>query len=612
MSGIRKLQGNSQLRKLAGLWLTAALLAWSICGAAGAVFAQGRAEEKLSKLERHLGVKRSELIAKDDVSDLPVSPVAEDNVAGATQSFFNSASALPNIHGETSVENFWGRQNNLSHTHESASGFREFLGQWYWANFHYRDLEVENGLFHDAGAAYRNYDLWPRNGVETGIDAVRVAFHSSHGRMSNNVFLTSMGAKSYYGEWDARSDWMALGGNWNGSGDERLRYMFWDTCNSVMRSGGNNPWSTWATRSKGIRFVFGYETTSIDSPHYGWYFWEEWAKGKTFRDAFFDASWRISHSQTPALVAFGATSSEASYRRDNERYLYPEAVANNWAAWSWCVSHNIYSNFKVSLAEALANGSRVSRIEVTGRGNSNKEVVEIADAFGIQLPDESAIKSRPANIKLVRTDALTLVVEKSGAFELLLNHKQEEAESNTVLSDESLVARAEQMIDQLSFIKKQELRAGVIRDLNENAGADGFEGEERVTEKTVVFDQTINGAPFIDPEAGHLEITFSARTGQVKRVRNSLKAIKVEVSDDVAAAVQVKSYEQARQAALAEFERATGGNAAAVSSTEIIEDSEAVGYQMIDGQATLVYRAHLRSSAYPGMRPFQAIIPLVK
>lgn len=611
MSETRKLRGNSPTRKLACLWLNAVLLALSIFGASSTVLAQERAEEKTTKLERHLGVKRGELIARDGASDLPVSPVAEDNVAGAAQSFFNSAS-LPNIHGETSVENFRGTQNNLSHTHESASGFREFLGQWYWANFHYRDLDVMNELFHDAGGAYRNYDLWPRNGVDTGIDAVRVAFHSSHGVTSNNVFFTSMGAKNYYGEMDARSDWMALGGNWNSYSDERLRYMFWDACNSVMRSGGNNPWSTWATRSRGIRFVFGYETTSIDSPNYGWYFWEEWSKGKTFRNAFFDASWRISRSQSPALVAFGANYSEASYRRDNERYLYPEAVANNWAAWSWCDSHVIYSNLNASPGEALADGSRVSKIEVTGRGNSNEEVTEIANAFGIQLPDESAIKSRPADIKMVRTDALTLVVEKNGNFELMLNTPEQESDTDAGLSDELLIARAEQMADQLSFIEGQYLRVGVVRDLYENAGTGGSEGEERVMEKTIVFDQTINGTPFIDPEAGHLEITFGARTGQVKRIRNTLKAVRVATSDDEVASARIMALDEARQAALAAFRRAAGDRDEITSSAEMTQDSEAVGYQMIDGKATLVYRAHIKSSAVPGMRPFQAIIPLAR
>lgn len=611
MSGIRKFRGSSPSKKLACLCLTTALLASSTFSAASAVFAQGRAKEKPTKLARLLGVKQSDLIAKNDGSDLPVSPVEEDNLPGMTAGTDGltatpRSTSRPDICGATSVENFQGTQGNLSWTHESASGFCGFLSKWHQANFHRKDAEVSSWLFHDFNAPNRNYDLWPFGSIDHGIDAVRAAFHSSHGGMSNNVFFTSLGADWAGTGWNAQSDRMALGGNWNSYGDERLRYVFWDTCNSVMISGGNNPYSTWATRSKGLRFVFGYETVSVDSPDYGKFFWEEWSKGKTFKSAFLDASWRINQYQAPALVAFGATQSEAVNRRETERTLFADAVSNSWAAWSW---YDARRSARTSGLEAFSSASDAQRMEVSNRSNSNEEVAEIAQAFGIRLPDAGALKSRPADIKLVRTDAATLVAERNGNFELRLDTKEDAPAAAEVLSDEALIARAEELVGALSFTNGQNLQVGLIRDLNDNEGAAGFTDAARITEKTVVFDQMLNGTPFIDPEAGHLEITFGARTGKVKQVRSTLKAVTAVANTD-AATQRVLSISEARAAALGAFNKAADSQTLLTAAAEVVEGSEAVGYQMIDGQAVLVYRALIKSAAAPGMRPFQALIPL--
>jgi hypothetical protein len=610
-----KLTGHSCTNQLTHLGVAAALLALSTFGASSAAFAQEGNASEPSKLERLFDVTSNDLVARPDADALPANPVAEDNTPSATAESSRST-ARPDIHAETSVENFQGTQGNLSYTHESAEGFRKFLEQWYPTNFHSKDTNVSTWLFHDYDASNRNYDLWSSGGIDYGIDAVLTAFHSGHGGMSSNLFFAPMGANWDNTGWNAESDLMALGGNYNHFGDERLRYMFWDTCNSVMVSGGNDPYTTWGTRAHGIRFIFGYETTSIDSPNYGKYFWEEWSKGKTLKYAFLDASWRINTGQSPALVAFGATKSEAASRRDNERYLSSEAVSNTWGAWSW---YSARSTARTSIAEALANLSGVGQVDIASRSNSDGEVVNIAKAFGLSVPDASAILSRPAHIKMVRTSAMMLAVEENGNFELSLNTPEEESytteeetDTETVMSDESLMERAQRIANQLSFLKGQRLRVGSIRDLNENMGTDGYQGDVRVTEKTVVLDQTIRGTPFIDPEAGHLEITFSAQNGQAKHVRNTLKAIQPVQARDGRAAAQVMTLEEARQAALAAFQQGAGNSMRRTSSAEIIAASEAIGYQMIDGKAVLVYRAYIKSAAMAHMRPFQAIIPLVK
>jgi hypothetical protein len=156
----------------------------------------------------------------------------------------------------------------------------------------------------------------------------------------------------------------------------------------------------------------------------------------------------------------------------------------------------------------------------------------------------------------------------------------------------------------------QEYRVGLIRDLNENEGFAGFQGTPRVVGKTIVIDQLIDGIPFIDPEAGHLEITFDARTGQAKRARSTLRAFTSSL-DNSAVSSAHRSIEEAREVALKTFATPTkpGG---LQESLEVVPGTEAVGYHLIDGNAVPVYRVLVKNPNFTLGRPQQVIIPLLK
>ena len=531
-----------------------------------------------------------------------------------------STSGVSDMVGTTSVENFQGTQANLSSTHESADGFRNYFTTWYTPNFARRDSAVSVWQFHDF-ASY-NYDLWTSGGTDLGVDGVRVMFHSGHGGMSSpNNFFAPMGANWSNKGWNAMSGNMALGGNYNSYGDERLRYLFWDTCNSVMVSGGNSPYSTWGVRSKGIRMVFGYETVSIDNPNYGKFFWEEWNKGKSLSTAFLDASWRVNTGQSPAVVAFGANQTEATDRLYNERYLYAGAAANNWGQWRWYAARSVasFSAAITNAAEAdgdsaasqqpLAIPSQARTRQVAERSNSNSEVLELSQSLGINLDDTGLIQERPMGIRAVKTEHATLLVEQNGNFELLMESSDIPAVGNDEVSDEELISRATNLAGQLSVLNGQKYRVGMIRDTKESGGFEGFTDTTRTVEKTVILDQVIDGVPFIDPEAGHLEVTFDARNGKATRVRSSLRRITSAAATTTESTVET-SLEQLRQAARQRFAGSTRLEAA--QSLEVVPESEAIGYQMIDGQAVPVYRALIKDTNFTLGRPQMAIIPLGK
>jgi hypothetical protein len=549
-----------------------------------------------------LGLKRSELVAKSNPNGKNFSPVSEDQPGSGEYAI--ESSIRPDIHGTTSVENFQGTQNNLSKTHDSAAGFRNYLSQFHQANFARQDTGVSTWLFHDTSSS--NYDIWNDGGIDYGIDAVRAAFHSSHGGLSGNVYRTSMGFNWNSTGWNARSDQMALGGDYWSFGNERLRYMFWDTCNSIMFSGGNSPYTTWGPRAKGIRMIFGYDTTSVDNANYGKYFWEEWNKNKTFKYAFLDASWRIATDQTPVVLAFGATQSEAISRRDGERYLYGGSASNSWGAWSW---YNARRSSEARGLDRVAVPEQAVAFESVERNNAAEAVTELSRKIGITLPEASLIQERPFGIKAVTTKGATLIVEPNGNFELTLNRSDAEMQGEAVLEDGELIGRARELAGKLGLSAGYELRQGLVRDLVENSGFEANDGQARVTEKTVIFDQVLNGVPFVDPDAGHLEISFSSRGGQVTRVRNTLHAVRVSQLESAAAP---KTLAAARQEAMNAFHAAASVPGGAQAEAEVVAESEQVGYHLVNGKLTLAYRAVIQNRSVPGSRPFLAVISLTE
>jgi hypothetical protein len=235
--------------------------------------------------------------------------------------------------------------------------------------------------------------------------------------------------------------------------------------------------------------------------------------------------------------------------------------------------------------------------------------MELSRAFGIQLDDASLIQERPSGIRAVKAENATLAVEANGNFELLLDTDDTTDKGDNEVEDQELIRRANDLAGELSVLKGQEYRVSMIRDTKESGGFEGSTLATRTVEKTIIIDQLIDGVAFIDPEAGHLEITFDARSGQATRVRSSLRQIKTAVAE-TSESVQETSLAQVRQAALQRFASSVPANSDL--KLEVVPDSEEVGYQMIDGKAVPVYRALVNTANSTFSRPQLAIIPLVK
>ncbi len=555
-----------------------------------------------------LGANSSDLIAS---GDLP--PYNENPVAQSAQPLKTSPPAAANIHGTFSVQDFMGWMPELNHTHESAAGFRKYLARWYAPNFVYRDTGVGAWAFLDDPNG--DEDTWESKGVERGVDAVLVAYHSSHGNMrADGIYMTWMGTNITGKGWSVRSDHMALGGGYDKPDSERLRYMFWDTCYGLRFRNGQNPMRTWAPHAKGIRMIFGYESPSLDSPNYGQFFWEEWNKNKSLSTAFLDASWRICRQQTPVVLAFGATDNEASARRDGERLLFSEGASSQCGAWRW-YSSEAGSAASQQQAGAALMPTHAKIFDVAADGNSDTEVERIAQSVGIMVVNPSAVEARPFGMRSIRTKGLTLTVGRDGSYELALTTKlKRTASASAVANDAELIQKAKDIISEFDLAQGSDYQFSVMRFTNVSSGTVAApSGNPVVVEKTAIFDQIVNGLPFIDPDAGHLEITFDAQTGEAKKFRNTIHRIRDNPTRMASASAPALTIEQARDAALQTTDQTPSpGEPSLDAAYEIKHENESTGYYILDGKAIPVYRAYITSRKFPEARPREVLIPLAK
>ena len=217
----------------------------------------------------------------DDIS--PLAPVGRTKAPKAT------ISGSADMYGACSLEKF-SSASSLSLTHEDAQGWLDYVTKFVPGNFWYRDGGVQVWKYEEA------YDNWQDT---YGADAVVAFYHSGHGNMdANGVFQVPLGSK-----WDNR-DWVFS--NRMTLGNETIRYLFWSTCFSLRVFGAHNPIRTWHAVNKGLRMVFGFETTSVDNGDYGKNFWNNYkqlAQGKPLGTCWLDASWQITHNQVPTVMA---------------------------------------------------------------------------------------------------------------------------------------------------------------------------------------------------------------------------------------------------------------------------------------------------------------------
>jgi hypothetical protein len=179
-------------------------------------------------------------------------------------------------------------------------------------------------------------------------------------------------------------------------GNQKLRYLFLSTCESVKIGSGENPIvagespeKTWNSEIiKGLRCIYGYSSSSVDSGDYGSFFWKQLTSSTdvSLTQAFFNASWEISSTQIPAVLCFGADAKEATANIDAKSFI-PEKANNAYAVWRWQDTKQIITETSSILLEA----------EMNADSNTHYLTMQLA-SMSDDAPNELLLRKRKAMV----------------------------------------------------------------------------------------------------------------------------------------------------------------------------------------------------------------------
>lgn len=408
------------------------------------------------------------------------------------------------FYGACSIEAFPPGVGNLTYTHEDAQGFLDFVTKSKAANFWMKDAAVQVWAYEEAN------DNWQDT---YGADAVTAFYHSGHGNMdSNGVFQAPMG-----GTWDNRN-WAFS--NAMGLGDEQVRYLFWSTCYSLRVLNGHSPVRTWHPANKGLRMIFGYETTSVDDPNYGKYFWEEWNKGKTFAQSWLDASRRISNQQAPAVCATGATAQEALGRLNKERLFEAAPGSNKFYQWTW------YNAAKAAaLPVRAAKTPAKPMAALFAPQDAEALCYRLAAALGASKKSAGNLSVDQAGNFILRDKRLRLLVGANGHCDI--HFGQANLENDRTLDQTKARQTAESLISALGVDKDVQLTlADVVHRHTQGASAQGSGSidKSRVVETIVEFRQTIDGLRTVSNGSGVVRVGVD-NDGNITSFHNSTRPV---------------------------------------------------------------------------------------
>ena len=397
-----------------------------------------------------------------------------------------------NLYAGASIQVFPNGDSELSTPHGDVADFLAYVGQFNTVNFHAQDEDVREWRYN------RAYDNWQDR---LGIDSVRVFYHNGHSTTKDNGhFIASLGRK-----WDntfqANSTRMS-------PGDERLRYLFWASCNSVRMSGGHNPWRTWNEANKGLRMIFGFDSVSWDEPGYASGFFREWNSGKSFSQAWIDGSLAIRTDQRPSIAACGATAEEAQDRLWNERKFFGGRVSDDWYWWRWA------GEIVLEVVLVLEPPRSPSVVGLERRRFTADTAARLADRWGVRPVLASA--NDPDERAEAAGREPRLVLARDGSYRIQLAEPDRTAEA---ADPDTIVAAARGAIENLGRDIELEFE-GLTSAQHSGASRDGEETRPRVDEFAAHFRQRADGQRMVKGREGRVSVSLDP-TGRVFAISDS-------------------------------------------------------------------------------------------
>jgi hypothetical protein len=372
-------------------------------------------------------------------------------------------------------------------------------------NVYYRDAAVNathwassTDMF-ESSAAASGFD---------GADAPLISYIASHGVTSSAKYTALAGGSA--GGCNIRTTGMA-------AGDHNARYFVLSTCQGLKIGTGSNPGSsgdnpsvTWKDANKGLNCIFGYSNNMVDASEYGNYFLENLATSdETLAQAFMRASRRISSSNIPAVLCFGADNAAAKEHLETSKRFTSDRVGSGGSSWTYTRAKRV---------EGVFDAAQIKSRKAVPRVIKSRPVVpngqKTASSFlGPKFQDQSV----SGTLHVYRTASGTVTVNRENGFFSWVKAARPEGTQEMKLDDAAAVRVARAYLANRSFLA--EFNEGMAT----SYVVDRFIGNEtgsELAEKIVVLSQTLSGVAVLG-SAGTVEVTVGAE-GEVRAVSGAL------------------------------------------------------------------------------------------
>ena len=482
-----------------------------------------------------------------------------------------------------SVEDFSGVPGSsaeyLPYSHDDAYNFLSYAPM----NFDYRwagDSGVRRWQFDGDYDTYNSY----------GADSAQIAYVHTHGWSGPEGAYLSMG-----------SPWPSYDTSYRGShagtpdfrlGNDNLRYLYLTACDMLNR---NYIMENWYYALWGVRMVFGFNGTAWDSANYGKYFWEEKASGENLAESWLDSSWRVSHYQSPMVLASGYDSDDAYNKLYNEWDFNSAQAGDTWFAWRWyyAATANAFGQAAGLGLDAFDEGPKTggdfaASFELNQLSFDESSLLDAlslsAENYTYTTDDEGGFRLSGPQYLVTPEPGAMMDLDQYGAAAMAGDELLMRDAGQAQTSYQTALDYASQLQEYLGV---GPLELSTVRNSYEQ-GMDKQKhtiSQEALSEITFVFSQDFDGLGVSSPDsAGVVEISIDPRTGKLSGLDSSLVGLESQ-TDAQAASLQV-DLEQIRQTTLNQL---TEQLEVDPGDLAILDDYSRIGYKVVDDQARLIY-----------------------
>lgn len=423
---------------------------------------------------------------------------------------FAAAAALSTVFATPSFAHYITGYAVANHARCGANNLPGTVGELnkFFASPHFPDDAEKNVLWTDARVKAADWKMATDQFESTdaasgfdGADASLITYIASHGVTTSARYKALPGG----------GDGCAITTSDLGIGDAKARYLVLSTCQGLKigtgdspQRPGENPQNTWRAANKGLNCIFGYSNNMVDADEYGEYLLQGLATSDdTLSDAFFKASRRVSYSNVPAALCFGADDNNARQHLTTAKRFTDEHYGTGGSAYRYDLARRLDDTF---VLPETTNDKAIPRVIKTAHRPFKVQAL-VKSFLGRGATDLSQSPNGPFSVWKSPLGTLTHDVNAG-----VINWQREDvnglmtAPRAMTMKDDVVIRIARDFLVRHDIVKNAttELRPTYVVDRGVSEA-----GQPVVFGKAVIFHQRLSGLTPLQ-SGGSVEVTVNA------------------------------------------------------------------------------------------------------